>query len=291
MQYGSLHQLHKVFYEPRPHISRSPKGLIATSTTLSEEILDLLFSGRVSAIRIPDFYPRHLCRRMERWLYNHPDRTVYGQNAVNPHTGEIEYHDYFVDRIGEPRNRLIGKPTDAPEWQTYFRKAEQIQTEIAELTQQQHPVQQLIDLLDRIWLCGARKEQIRGRVAAAGIGRVTRPAQAKAVYPLEHPHVDGPWPCEQHFGVNVYFSMPPRGGELEAFCGPTLSAEEMQKIPFNHDFRQTHRVSELVRPHIGDLIIVNTRRPHAVTPFSHGPRVSMSCFMMFDADRPLRFYS
>jgi hypothetical protein len=110
-------------------------------------------------------------------------------------------------------------------------------------------------------------------------------------YALETlPHVDGPWPCDQHFGINVFCSTPAIGGELEVFGGPTLLHNEIHQVSPKYDFRQDGRSSELIKPAPGDLIIVNTRRPHAVKGFSQGTRTSVSAFMMLTANG-LRFYS
>ena len=288
------HFLQKILYAQPTRSNQiilSPKGLVATSGMLDASLLALLLNEQVSAIRVTGFYPADLCALLSDWLFNHKNRTVYGQNAVDPNTGKIEFKDYFVDRIGEPRNRLIGKPADTPEWEEYFRKGETLRIEIEQLTRYRHPIQMVIDMINRNWAHGAMREEIHGRPSPAGIGRVTRPARSDELHPMEDPHVDGPWPCALHLSMNIYFSLPEHGGELETFCGPTLSAEEMQKIRFDHKFRESHLESELVKPEVGDLIMINTRRPHAVMAFSEGPRVTYASFVMYDPERPLRFYS
>lgn len=272
-------------------ISISPRGLIACSQTLDTEVLNLLLNERVSVVCIHGFYPAELCEPFSDWLSGHSDRTVYGHNAIDPDSGKVQLRDYLVDRIGEPRNRLIGKAGDAPEWGEYFRKGEELRKEVEQLTRQQHPIQMLIDMLNQIWAHGAKRERIHGNDSPAGIGRVTRPARDGKSHPMEDPHVDGPWPCAVHLSANVYFSLPRHGGELETFCGPSLSAEEMRGIGFAHRFRETHPVSELLKPEVGDLVIINTRRPHAVVAFSSGRRVSYACFIKHDPGKPLRFYS
>jgi hypothetical protein len=264
-------------------------GLVVTSPLLNAEVLNLLLSEEVSALRITGFYPTQIAHRLGKWILKHKDRAVYGQNAVDPNTGEITYTDYHVDRVGFPRNSLLGESPDSPQWQQYFEKGKEVTDSIRSLTRNRHPIELLIKQLNGIWQHGAELEKYNGRELTPGIGRVTRPGQKTLLEKL--PHVDGPWPCKLHFGVNVYLYVPGVGGELETFGGPTLSVDEMNEVTVDRDFRKERTDSEFVKPSVGDLIIVNTRRPHAVKGFSDGKRVSMSSFMMYDPGSPLRLYS
>jgi hypothetical protein len=85
--------------------------------------------------------------------------------------------------------------------------------------------------------------------------------------------------------------VPGVGGALETFGGPSLTVDEMNAVTVDRNFREERSDSEFVKPAVGDLIIVNTRRPHAVTGFTFGKRVSISSFMMYDPEKPLRLYS
>lgn len=273
----------------KPWIGYSKNRLVVFSNTLQIESLNLLLNEQVSALCIKGFYPKDLSHVLARWIKHHPDRQVYGQNAIDPETGKVQYIDYHVDRVGPVRNALIGKPLNAPEWDDYLTEAAEKTTDIRRLTVNRHPIELLIKQLDSVWKFGAEKDQVNGNELCAGIGRVTRPGEKTLIQTA--PHVDGPWPCKLHFGVNVYLAIPNVGGELETFGGPTLTHDQMSAVTSNHDFRAEYGESEFVKPGVGDLIIVNTRRPHAVNGFPYGPRISMSAFMMYDKDKPLRFYS
>ena len=283
------HVAHRPPSVPRVHHSR--KKLIAFGNALSAALLKRFFDEEVSIIHVPSFYPAETCAALAQWLYTHPERAVYGQNAVDPKTGKTAYYDYLVDRVGEPRNKFIGKGMDDPEWRTYFAKGAELERQIDQVTHGLHPVRLLINRLRAVWPEGACNEMLHGQASPAGIGRITRPAQSGIDHPMERPHVDGPWPCQLHFSVNVYLEMPGAGGELETFQGPTLTAEQMRQVPVDHDFRESHPVSESIRPHVGDLVFINTRRPHAVSAFSQGTRVSFASFGKYDPGQPLRFYS
>lgn len=264
-------------------------NLTATTSQLTRQAIDLLLNEEVSALCIRGFYPKNLCRHLGKWILHHPDVQPYGQNAVDSMTGEMIYKNYHVNRVGSPRNLLIGKETGSPEYIEYFQKAREVTDAIRERTANRHPIDLLMWKLGHVMETAAERVLLDGKECCAGIGRITEPGADLILERL--PHVDGVWPCAQHFGVNVYLYVPNRGGELETFGGPTLTADEVAQTSGERNFREDYFSSEKIKPGVGDLIIVNTRRPHAVLGFPYGPRVSVSSFMMYDPGQPLRFYS
>ena len=266
---------------------------IATVSRLLGEALDMLFNGRIAAIRFPNFYDKRLAKVLSDWIVNHPDRTEYGQNVADPdNPGKVKHIYYQVDRVGIPKNLFIRKSPDHPDWDLYFRKKVEIESAIRKLTNSRHPIDEIIEQMNYSFFNGAERDEINGKEAFAGIARVTVPGKDSLLE--RYPHVDGTWPCDGHFSVNVYLSMPKNGGELEIFNGPVLTANEVSNVTANRDFRTEGYRSTLVQPEVGDLIIFNTRRPHAVKTYREcdGIRVSLASFFLHDyMYKPLRFYS
>ena len=266
--------------------------LVQVSPEITVDAINSLIDGSISALRVPDFYPLDKCHKLARWFIAHPDRALYGQNVTDQAAiGGVRYLDYHVDRIGFPRNQLIGKAPDSPEFREYFESKSRIMDAVARIAGAEHPIVQLISSCERIYPYGAKIEEINRREVFVGIGRITRPGAETLL--SKFPHVDGVWPYQMHFSANVFLAAPKQGGELEVFGGPTLSAQEVASVGAEHNFRTdpNYMCSQLIKPQTGDLIIINTRRPHAVCGFEHGSRVTISSFIGLDAGQPLKFYS
>merc|ERR1719436_459860 len=93
---------------------------------------------------------------------------------------------------------------------------------------------------------------------------------------------------KQQFAANVYLDVPERGGELEIWDVEPLSCDAIVQLDQSKDIRsQLPTDSIKVRPVKGDLLLFNTRRPHAVCPFPNGTRTSMQTFIGCNDDKPL----
>lgn len=263
-------------------------GSILTANYLSYEALLKLFSGEVSAVRVPNYYEVKLGHHLANWIEYHPSRTLYTHETQDA-SGNIEYHYFYVDRVGFPRNRLVGKTSKDLEWELYFAQRDEIVNGMRAVTGDRHPVDQLLSDLNLCWSDGAEFESIEGKNLFAGIGRVTVAETNTRLG--EIPHVDGCWPYEAHFSANIYLRVPAIGGELEVWQEPTLTYQEMVQLDPNIDWRDAGFKSQAIKPLEGDLILINTRRPHAVLNFQHGSRVSVASFIGFDSGQPLKLYS
>ncbi len=111
----------------------SPGGLVLTRNFITREVLQLLTDGQISALRVPGFYPKDLCDRLADWIIQAPSRANYGHDTAT-NSRHVEYHDYGVDRVGIPRNSLIGKDSDSAEWDEYFKQGQMVTQLIEELT-------------------------------------------------------------------------------------------------------------------------------------------------------------
>jgi hypothetical protein len=82
--------------------------------------------------------------------------------------------------------------------------------------------------------------------------------------------------------VNVYLRTPSEGGELEIWDFIPNEAEAAELYSGDYDFLDTGKLppsAALIRPGVGELILMLSNRIHAVRASRGGPRVSMSCFV------------
>ena len=90
--------------------------------------------------------------------------------------------------------------------------------------------------------------------------------------------------------LRSYLRTPRGGGELEIWDLIPDEAQVAELYTGDYDFLDTAKLppsAALIRPGVGELILMLSNRIHAVRPSSGGPRVSMSCFVgsMGEAER------
>ena len=83
----------------------------------------------------------------------------------------------------------------------------------------------------------------------------------------------------------------PRGGELEVLKAPAFTHEEVTARPKDHDWSTEGEESIYIKPECGDLVLINTRRPHATKTFDSGSRVAVASFIGYNPGEPLQFWS
>jgi hypothetical protein len=138
--------------------------------------------------------------------------------------------------------------------------------------------------LDNAWPWGAGVAHFQGDRMNAGIVRITNSNKDTEVL-----HVDAlPDTFTQldvQLGINVFLSVPPSGGELEVARTSARSYEHIASLPADFDWSSLDEIKSqeplLIKPEAGDLILINTRRPHAtrIFPEGSGPRISVATFV------------
>jgi hypothetical protein len=111
------------------------------------------------------------------------------------------------------------------------------------------------------------------------------------------------------FSANIYLDVPTSGGELNIFPVAMRQLEHRQNLVrviaylLQYSFDPVHRervqrqlhallpLPATLTPKAGDLIVVNTGRPHAVRGFKEGTRVTLQAFARHEGARPLQLFS
>ena len=295
--------------------------VLTTSSPTTEDLHRLFVDQTLLAIVIPNFVAEETCKRIsssvlearhlhQQYTHDEGNQTVY----------------LGVDRIGTPYNSTYppgDDPSDRPGLKQYYEAVEATKSWFAKAAApDDHPMQRAVALVDSLWPQGAGPAAFDEKDGLdpmlVGIGRVM---QAQLSAGSEKVHID----CvpkivagelEKQFAANLYLQIPKEGGELVIWeQGPYFQednegpkGEELasrlqslqvqwlkdrgystEGLPEEGDFRGTPFVQ--IRPGLGDLVLSNTRRPHAVSRFDDTVRISIQSFIGQNGSGPLQFWN
>lgn len=267
---------------------------ILATHELNEEILGKLFRDEICILRVHNYASPEVISALRRFMYNgqqHFIRSYYvGYKKQEP------VRKFFgVHLWGMPYNSTYYQGPDDEASQKYHDAAiTNLNTLRRYLSPQVSPIDRLRLHLDEHWTPGARLARfVEGKRMFVGIGRFV---YAKDSFLGEtQPHFDSlpqhVRTLEKQFSANVYTDIPYAGGELEVWNVPPLTPEEILQIPIGKRWRAVLPPPLVVKPQVGELILFNTRRPHAVRGFENGIRSSMQCFIGMHKDHTLEYWS
>lgn len=257
---------------------------IHVDSSISKHSLIALERGELDAIRVQSFYPEELCRIITKKLIESPLYAVNDKPTLANRIGQSFFLGYESRDIKE----------------NYWANAVKISQEIRNLCAPYiSPIDKLRVELDELWPAGAMLASIEGHKMYAGVVRVIKQGGSS------EPHQDTlPWHVKDcavaqsfigQLSANTYLSMPPEGGELQLW---RLSLNEEQsalletKGSYGLDGSSLPPPDHEIRPTNGELILINTRRVHAVKECRGTYRVSWSNFIGFaGVDKPLLLWS
>jgi hypothetical protein len=254
----------------------------------------LIVEQNCSALVIRNFLEEELIEKLRQYIstQRHENYLHDVEDGDNVKIGH-----YGVNRIGMPFNLTF---SDCGEeiFEEYHRQAHDHCQKVEQICSPHlTPMQQVIDKIGTVWEQGIEVGKRQGKVMSSSIFRITLPNNKD----VETPHCDslpadktfiqGSNGFEAQFGLNIYIDAPNSGGELLVWDIPALTLEEASqnnnKLPNAENFPEPKSVS----PNSGDLIIVNTRKPHAIGSFEGKERTAISCFIGFSSGLPLQIWS
>lgn len=270
--------------------------LVRSEKNLSKAGLDALFFGSAIALVVRNFCSRELAASLSDWLSNHEQRKNYSYSDAN---GQLYQSD--TDRIGMPFSQLYEAllnphidQQQIDEIGCNFAKSSEahMNSFASQCMPFTPPILRVQLLLDAIWPSGAKIATFRGLNPCVGLARIM---DAKTRLPTESdPHLDWLPPAieslDRQFSAIVYLEMPLSGGELEIWHVPV---EDVIRILQSYGRLKREYLPEPIRvkPEIGDLIIIDTRKPHAICSFEKGRRIVQTCFIGAKGDEPLVLWS
>lgn len=266
---------------------------IKTIDQITPEILAELFNQDLLGIRIPNYIEPTLCDELTQWFIQAKDLECYHHDMIV--NGEINYVDCGVDRLGVSYNITFEKDQNSAEYKRYYDSALTIIREIRKACQGRlSPIDKFRLEMDENWVHGARIASFDRKNMSVGIGRVMNRPEKSYMSEIQ-PHIDLLPPhisdITEQFSANIYLSLPALGGELELWDVPPIPMNEAQMIQSDYDWRVVYPNSILVTPEKGELILINTRRPHAIRAFSSGNRVTQQCFIGTKQDGSIVLWS
>jgi putative hemolysin len=162
------------------------------------------------------------------------------------------------------------------------------------------PVDKMRGDLQAIWPAGSCIERIGGRLAFAGVirglrtGAEARPHQDMTNWDL--PDIAEAQTLKTQLSCLTYLSCADSGGQLELWAREIESQSEYEncKSPGSYGLDR-HRIGSwdaVISPMVGELIVFNARRIHAVRRIAGGLRCSQSFFIGYrGSDQPLSLFS
>jgi hypothetical protein len=272
---------------------------VVTCSELTPSALQDLFANRTYALRVPGFTDTDTCTELARWLADRPAQTWGGADTAYS--------------AGIPLNALLWSVEEAI---AYFKEALPAMRAIRGAATGLSPLDKLRLELDELWPSGATvsRDNPYRRKMLVGLARVMRPETLlDGITRVEGLiHTDSSMFLDSErglFSANVYLDVPTSGGELNIFPVAKQQPERLQRLVrvvaylLQYSFDPVHRERVqrqlharlpppvTLTPSAGDLIVLNTGRPHAVRGFTEGTRVSLQAFVLHEGARPLQLFS
>ncbi|KAB8031857.1 2OG-Fe(II) oxygenase [Fluviispira multicolorata] len=249
--------------------------------SLDENSLNKLFSGEALAIHIKKYADKEISNKLTNYFIQHPKLECHPHDLKKEDKTVLV--DYGVDRVGVSYNTTFGQAKESENYKKYFEGALPAIREVRNTCAPYlAPFDKFRLELDEMWSPGASIANFEGRKMHAGIARVMK--RPELSYSVEkQPHFDGLQQKEVkligQYSVNIYIYMPEIGGELELWDVPAIPIENLIEDSSECDWRGILPISTIIRPEQGDLIMFNTRKPHAIRSFSASYRVTLQSFI------------
>ncbi|MEV7520954.1 2OG-Fe(II) oxygenase [Streptomyces sp. NPDC091371] len=262
-------------------------AVVATLTSPGERLLAPLLDGTALAVRVPGFVPTAAAEQMAERLAAHPSLSAYRNTPELVRVGLSHYETHDADGTTNDKALL-----------DYLSKAEQLMDEIRLCcTPYEPPLDRLWRMLDASY--GLERARIAGMPMFAGVCRVF-PEGSELLPHNDSLMRDAPGlplggELDAQLAANIYLRVPERGGELQLW---DLRPDEEQLAGWRAPGSAYGADRALLPPPgceipvaVGDLVIVDATRLHAVSRQERGTRIGLSCFLGVRHGRPLVYWS
>lgn len=261
---------------------------------LSQEGLIALAEDRIAAVHVHSFIGNELADRLAAWFIGHSKRENY---RYSDPSGALTNSD--TDRVGVPLSSLYSSLIAPEHDSSSLVERASRDGNVLRAAVRQHclphaaPIDTLRLLLDELWPFGAAIARFGSVRPYVGVARIIAPCESPTLA-LPEPHMDWLPPAisDTKFQCSaiVYLQTPVLGGELDIW---NIDDELKGAIVSGRvSMRRSQLGSPLtLKPATGDLIIINTRLPHAVRPPIGGHRVAQTCFFGGSRTGPIAIWS
>ena len=276
-------------------LRRDRRGVVVADS-LTRAALDALAEGKVCAIHVRRFFAPSLTTRAARALAREAKPETWIAYGRDTGTG---FSVGIPRQYGERSKRAAV---------AYRREAARANGCVRDaFAPSLSPLDKLRLELDELWEHGAKLGRFEGHPALAGLMRTiesdTLPASTRKIG-IVHMDDHDRGPEQPHrLSANLYLSMPKRGGMLSIW-DLALDARNYDNPLYRFIARFgfvpgsqpiIHRAlpkPHQIAPRVGDLVLIDTARPHAVGGFSEGRRISLQTWVVASPGaRPLAIFS
>jgi 2OG-Fe(II) oxygenase superfamily len=272
-----------------PVLGSSPVLTVDLQEALTVDAMEALASGKHLAIVVPGFTPRQSCEVIsERLIQDHR----LGGYTTSDGAASIK-------KIGMPLFEAAGR--DPEKIERYYATARQMIAALRQLSRPAaYPMDELRLALQEQWPAGADFEMLHpGRKMFVGMPRVFETNSGAL------PHIDRlAWDVPEipsartmvaQIAANVHLRTASEGGQVELWRA-ALDLRDYDRLrladSYGLDRNRLPSPDAVVMPKVGDLILFNSNRIHAVNRCTGGPRVTVSCFIGYrGASKPLTYWS
>jgi len=145
-------------------------------------------------------------------------------------------------------------------------------------------------LLDEVWPAGANLQTLFGKKMFVGLSRMVEPETTflahHDIFADDAPGMSESESVVSQFGANVYVQMPEKGGELLMWHRNMSTAEfdEMRAGEYGIHIDKLPRPDVVLKPGVGDLLIFDAHKLHAVASPKDRARFALSFFVAYRGD-------
>ena len=252
------------------------------SSDLTADSLSCLFTGQSDVLIHENFIDNSTCKLLAEKIFD---------------AGYEHYSN--AKSIGRIGMALYETENDSKKLEQYYDSAIKNINYMREiLSPYTSPIDLLRCKLEEEWKFGAELERFHGKSMFVGLSRVLEPD----VYFLAHHDIVQKDVKENEksdsivaqITANIYLQMPESGGEIEIWHN-NMSISEFDKTrqkKYGIDPTLLGEPDIVVKPKVGDLILFNSKKLHAVTPPKDISRLTLSCFIGYKGDAfPITYWS
>lgn len=262
-----------------------PKSLIRECRqTFTAEDFIALVRGDLLALKVPNFASHEVCSKM-------------AANIIN--SSQVEYYPH-APAIGKIFNAFYEGHSNPEKRQKYYREVWDTAQRFRELAWPfMNPLEQLRLILHDVWPMGAQRESIHGQPMSFGLGQIFREG-ACALPHMDFLRMDEPQnPIAQtlltQLTALIYLQPAKAGGNLELWrehYNHKEFEERKNEDTYGLDYTKISQPALSITPQVGDLILADSTRVHAVTHVDKGTRIAVNCFVGFRGiNQPLTYWS
>lgn len=267
-----------------------PLDEVVVHHTLRDTDISNLAQGKLAAIVVPDYYPETLCEEIAEHFVRHPQHGTYHSNGHAPDVAN-------VGRIGVSFFEVCN---DMDLMMDYYNQAVSMTDQLRAVFYPYYsPIDKLRLHLQEIWPAGANLETLRGKKMFVGLCRTVSPQKEflphQDIFERDAPEMMEARSLLGQIACNIYLHLDEEGGELELWRQDYSEEDYITlRLPnsYGMDRSKMPLPSCVIKPGLGDLVLFNSRRPHAVLPSKKTYRMSVSCFIGYRGEHmPLTYWS